>query len=55
MMKNATILASQSSVISLGSFVNTLFVENSELLSGAVRPFDSGVLYLFAFVKNAWN
>jgi len=48
-MKNATILASQSSLNPLGSFAGTLFVNISEFLSGAVRPFHAGSSRFFVF------
>ncbi|MBP5288944.1 MAG: hypothetical protein J6Z79_03620 [Clostridia bacterium] len=48
-MKNATIPVSQSSVIPLGAFVNTLFVKISDFLSGAIRPFNAGSSRFFVF------
>ena len=50
-MKNAIILSvSQSCVIPLGSFVNTLFVKISDFLSGVVRPFNAGSSHLFCAI-----
>ena len=51
-MQNAIIQSvsqsvSQSSVIPLGAFVNTLFVKFAEIILGAVRPFDAGSPRLF--------
>ncbi|MBQ7485088.1 MAG: hypothetical protein IJT78_00500 [Oscillospiraceae bacterium] len=47
-MKNAIIQSvSQSSIISLGTFVNTLFVKIANIFSGALRPFNAGSSRLF--------
>ena len=38
---------SQSSIISLDAFVNTLFVKIANIFSGALRPFNAGSSRLF--------